>query len=259
MNTLQRRSTIAQRLSEEHAVGVVELARELGVSGMTVRRDLAELERQGFARRIHGGAVRETQRSFEPSVLARYTTCAEEKQRIVRSAISLLKSGDSIAVDIGSTMLFFAEELRDTPDLRLIILTPSLAIAGELSDNPAYVLIVSGGVVRRGELSLTGDTASEAFCQYNVDKLFLSVAGIDSRKGLTEFNMEDAVVKRAMIQSANQVIALVDSSKFEKIALCTIGGLDMIDVLVTDRMPEGTLKDQLDQHGTRIIVAPTSK
>ncbi len=254
MNSAERRAIIAQQLAEEHTVGVVELARELGVSGMTVRRDLAELERRGYARRVYGGAVRETQRSFEPAVPARYTANTAEKQGIARVALSLLKSGDSIALDIGSTLLFFAEELRDASDLRLIIATPSLAIAGELSDNPAYVLIVSGGVVRRGEQSLTGEAAVDAFRRYNVDKLFLSAAGLSSRTGLTEYNMEDAAVKRAMIESANEIIALIDSTKFEKITLCTVGGPDVIDTLITDRMPDSPLRERLEEQGTRILI-----
>lgn len=255
MNTEQRRSIIARRLTEEHTVGVGALARDLGVSGMTVRRDLAELERQGVARRVHGGAVRETQRSFEPSLIARYDVNAAEKRRIGRAALTLLQSGDSIAVDMGSTMLYFAAELRGAQDLRLIILTPSLMIASELSDNPAYVLIVSGGVVRRGEHSLTGEVATDLFRRYNVDKLFISLAGISARNGLTEFNMEDAAVKRAMIQSANTVIALVDSSKFEKVALCTVASLESVDVLITDAMPESPLREMLEENGTQIMIS----
>ncbi|TVR04406.1 MAG: DeoR/GlpR transcriptional regulator, partial [Spirochaetaceae bacterium] len=173
---MERRSTIAQRLSSRHTVDVAELARELGVSGMTVRRDLTELERQGVARRIHGGAVRDTQRSFEPALIARTTQRVAEKRRICRAALALVKAGDSIAIDIGSTTLFFAEALREAEDLRLIILTPSLKIAAELSEHPSYTVIVSGGVVRRGEGSLTGEVAADFFQRYNVDKLFISVA-----------------------------------------------------------------------------------
>jgi DeoR family transcriptional regulator, fructose operon transcriptional repressor len=255
MDIHTRRSIIARRLAEEHTVAVGDLAEEMGVSGMTVRRDLAELERIGYARRIYGGAVREAQRSFEPSVVTRYAENAGEKRRIAEAAVALLRPGDSIAIDVGSTTMYFAECLRDSPDLRLVVVTPSLSIGGELSENASYTVVVTGGVVRRGELSLTGDLALSAFRHFHVDKLFLSVAGISRDTGLTEFNMEDAAVKREMIASARQVIVLADSEKFGRTALCGVGGLDDMDILITGEEPPREIRDALDGSGTELIVA----
>lgn len=255
MNIHERRSLIAQRLIEEHNVSVVELAKEMGVSGMTVRRDLDKLERLGYARRVHGGAVHHSHRSLAPSVITRYTERVEQKRRIARAAVSLCRPGDSIAVDIGSTMMHLAEELRDTNDLRLIVITPSMSIGGELSDNGSYVVIVTGGVVRRGELTLTGDLALNAVRRFHVNKVFLAAAAISSRAGLTDYNMEDVPVKQMLIDSAEEVILLADSSKFESTELCAVSGFDKIDLLVTDAMPAQELRETLEKHGTRILIA----
>lgn len=255
MNIIERRTHIMQRLMKHHTVGVADLGRELDVSEMTVRRDLAELERMGYARRIHGGAIYETHRSFEPSLMTRYAERAEAKQVIARRAIGFCNAGDTIAIDVGSTMMYLAEELRDATDQRLIVVTPSMKIGSELSDNASYVVIVTGGVVRRSELTLTGTLAKAALKEFHVRALFLSAAGISTRRGLTEFNMEDAAVKHEMIDAADQVIALIDSSKFGGTELCKICSLDRIHVLVSDSRPTGSLYDDLVANNVEISVA----
>ncbi|MFW5695090.1 MAG: DeoR/GlpR family DNA-binding transcription regulator [Alkalispirochaeta sp.] len=255
MNIRERRAEIMLRLAKHHMVSVAQLGRDLNVSEMTVRRDLAELERMGYARRTHGGAIHETQRSFEPAIMMRYGERAAAKQRIAAAAVRLCAPGDSIAIDVGSTMMYLAEELRDATDLRLIVITPSMSIGGELSENPSYLVIVTGGQVRRGELTLTGALAEAALSQFHFRTLFLSAAGMSASGGLTEFNMEDAAVKRAMIASAERVVALVDSSKFGHTKLCSICTYDEVDVLVTDAPPTGDLRDTLRAHSVEIIVA----
>jgi DeoR/GlpR family transcriptional regulator of sugar metabolism len=255
MNISKRRALIMQRLMKLNTVSVADLGRELGVSEMTVRRDLAELERMGYARRIHGGAVHETQRSFEPSIVTRYGERVEAKQAIARRAVAYCSPGDSIAIDVGSTMTYLAEELRDSNSQRLIIITPSMMIGGELSENGSYVVIVTGGLVRRGELTLTGALTQRALQQFHVKTLFLSAAGISVQGGLTEFNMDDAAVKQAMIAAADRVIALVDSSKFGATELFKICSFSKIDFLVTDASPEGELKRALQEANVEIPVA----
>lgn len=257
MNIHERRAFIAQRLIDRHNVNVVDLAREMGVSGMTVRRDLDKLERLGYARRVHGGAVHQSERNFAPSVITRYTERAEIKRRIARAAIALCRPGDSIAIDIGSTMMHLAEELRDTKDMRLVVVTPSMTIGGELSDNGSYVVIVTGGIVRRSELTLTGELTLDAVRRFHVTKVFLAAAGLSSETGLTDYNMEDVPVKQALIKTAKEVILLADSSKFETTELCAIADLDAIDTLVTDKMPDQPLRESLEKAGVRIHVAET--
>ncbi len=254
MNIAKRRSIIAQRLEADHTVNVVQLAKEIGVSTMTVRRDLAELERQGFARRIHGGAVHGGRRSFEPTLTQRVTTNVEGKKRIAEAAVSMCNQDESIAIDVGSTTLFLAEALRDTQDLRLILLTPSILIGQILADNPSLSVLVTGGMVRRREYSLTGDLTIASLREFHVDRLFLGVAGISSETGLTEFNMEDTTVKKALIRSAAEVVVLADSEKFGVTALCRVCSFSAVDAVITDRTPPPPLLRALEKYNTRLIV-----
>jgi DeoR/GlpR family transcriptional regulator of sugar metabolism len=255
MNISTRRALIMERLMEHHTVAVADLGRELAVSEMTIRRDLAELERMGYARRIHGGAVHETQRSFEPSITTRYSERVSAKQAMAQRAIAYCSPGDSIAIDVGSTMMYLAESLRESTNQRLIIVTPSMTIGSELSENGSYAVIVTGGLVRRGELTLTGALTQSALEQFHIKTLFLSAAGISAEGGLTEFNMDDAAVKQAMIAAADRVIALVDSSKFGATELFRICSFDQVDILVTDAPPDGKLKSTLERSGVEIAVA----
>ena len=255
MNIEERRSVIASRLEQDHTVNVVTLAEEIGVSAMTVRRDLAELERRGYARRVHGGAILEGQRSFEPTLPKRLSAHAPEKQSIVREAIGMCRQDESILIDVGSTTLFLAEQLRDTSDLRLLILTPSVLLSRILADNPAYTVLVTGGVVRRGEYSLTGELATASLRQFHVDRVFMGIAGISAETGLTEYNMEDAVVKRAMIEASSQVVVLADSSKFGTAALCRVCAFGAIDVLITDADPPSALREVLRENDVEIRIA----
>lgn len=259
MNIEERRSIIARRLEENHTVNVIALADEMNVSAMTVRRDLADLERQGYARRVHGGAILEGQRSFEPTLPKRAADHSTEKRSIVRTAIEMCRQDEAILLDVGSTTLFLAEELRDTPDLRLMIITPSVLLSRILADNPSYTVLVTGGVVRRGEYSLTGDLTTTSLKQFHVDRVFLGIAGISAETGLTEYNMEDATVKRAMVESAKEVVVLADASKFGKTALCEVGTFDMVDVLVTNRAPPPPLRDVLEASKVRVTIADTNQ
>lgn len=255
MNIAQRRSVIARRLETEHTVSVIELADEIGVSAMTVRRDLAELERQGYARRVHGGAVLESQRSFEPTLSHRASENTEAKSEIVRAAIGMCNQDESIAIDVGSTTQLLAEALRDTQDLRLVILTPSIVISRILADNPSFTVVVTGGVVRRGEYSLTGDLTASSLRQFHVDKAFLGIAGVSAETGLTEYNMDDATVKKAIVETARETIVLADSGKFGRTALCRVTGFESIHTLVTEAPPPAILSNALAAGGVRVVVA----
>lgn len=259
MNITERRSIIAQRLESDHTVNVVQLAEEIGVSAMTVRRDLTELERQGYARRIHGGAVYDGQRSFEPTLFKRVSSHSDSKQAIAQAAIALCNQDDSIAIDVGSTTLFLAEALRDTQDLRLVILTSSILISRILADNPAFTVLVTGGVVRRSEYSLTGDLTISTLNEFHVDRVFLGIAGVSAETGLTEYNMEDATVKKALIRAAKEVVVLADSAKFGETALCRVSSLRPVDTLITDVTPPPPLLHALEKLNTRLIIAGTGE
>ncbi|MDW8054828.1 MAG: DeoR/GlpR family DNA-binding transcription regulator [Anaerolineae bacterium] len=253
MDAISRQQRILQLLDQKGMVRVAELCEQFGVSEMTVRRDLNELEQAGVLRRVHGGAVSARGRSYEPPFLSRATTHQAEKERIGRLAASLVQDGESIALDVGTTTLAVAHALREKRNLT--VLTHSLHIAQVLAAQPYIRLIVVGGVLRVGELSLTGHLAERAYREFFVDKLFLGVGGISIHAGLTEFNLEDALVKQAMLHAAKERIVVADASKLERIAFARVCALSDIDTLITNAEADSGMIQRLEEAGVRVLLA----
>lgn len=247
----ERRAFILEEIENRGSATVGGLAKRLSVSEMTIRRELVQLEREGLARRVHGGAVSARGRSFEPPLVLRETQHLEEKALIGKIAADLVAEGDSIALDIGSTTLQVAVNLVRRRNLT--VLTPSLQIANTLANQPDIRLIMPGGIVRHGELSLVGDMARQAIETLFVDRLFLGVGAIDSRNGLTEYNWDDALIKQSLIRNAKEVILVADSSKFEKVAFAKIAPLSVVHMFVTDRVPPSRLREALEKKGVVLV------
>lgn len=253
MDVNLRQQAILQLLETQGVVRVAELCERFGVSEMTVRRDLNELEQAGLIRRTHGGAVSARGRSFEPPYLVRAHTNQSQKERIGRVAASLVQDGDSVALDVGTTTLEVAHALRDKNNLT--VLTHSLHIAHVLAGHPLIRLIVVGGVLRPGELSLVGHLAERAYREFHVDKLFLGVGGLSVEAGLTEYNLEDALVKQAMLQSAKERIVVADASKLERVAFARVAALSDIDILVTTSEADPSILKRIEEVGVRVLLA----
>jgi DeoR family transcriptional regulator, fructose operon transcriptional repressor len=248
-----RRNYILKHIEDRGSATVVDLAEELDVSAMTIRRDLVELEQEGALRRVHGGAVIARGRSYEPLYPMRAGVMQAEKVRIGRLAAELVADGDSIALDIGTTTLEVARHLQGRRNLT--ILTPSLHIANLFMGQPDIRLIVAGGIVRPEEGSLIGDLARHAFQHLYVDRLFLGVACLDAAYGLSEYNWDDALVKRAMIASAKEIVVVADSQKFGKVALVHVADFSQVQKLVTDRAPPTPVLAKLQNAGVSLLVA----
>ena len=248
-----RKAHIIERISAEEEISVADLAETLGVSEMTIRRDLAELEREGLLKRVHGGAVSSFGRSYEPPYALRSVQSIAAKQAIARAAANMVAEGDSIALDVGSTVYEVARLLSRRRGLTII--TPSVRVLGLFLKNKDVRTIVSGGVLRTGEESLIGDLACHAFRDLFVDKLFLGLGGVDAVNGLSEYNWDDALVKRAMIRSAKEVIVVANSSKFGGTAFARIAEIGDIHAVVTDRQPPEDLTRAFAAHKVRIVIA----
>jgi DeoR/GlpR family transcriptional regulator of sugar metabolism len=248
-----RKAHILERVSAEESISVADIAETLGVSEMTIRRDLAELEKEGLLKRVHGGAVSSFGRAYEPPYALRNAQLAGAKQAIARAAADMVVEGDSVALDVGSTVHEVARFLSRRRGLTVI--TPSVRVLELFLRNKDVRTIVSGGVLRTGEESLVGDLACHAFRDLFVDKLFLGLGGIDAENGLSEYNWDDALVKRAMIRSAKEVIVVADSSKFGRTAFARIGEIRDIHAVVTDRPPPKALAESFDVHHVRVVIA----
>lgn len=232
---------------------MASLVDALGVSEMTVRRDLALLEQRGLLRRVRGGATPSQGRSYEPPFALRENLQRAAKERIAEAASELIADGDTVAVDTGSSALALARRLGRHQNLTVV--THSLPVAGVLAEHPSLRVIVTGGILRSGEQSLTGHLSERAFADFHVDKLFLGVAGVDIDHGLTEYNVEDTQVKRAMLRSAKDVTVLADSTKHGRVAFAHVTDLHAVQRIVTDGGAAPHFVAALDQAGPEVIVA----
>lgn len=243
-----------QTLETLHASGRIEvrdLASRFQVSEMTVRRDLEWLEERGLCRRVHGGAVRVASRSYEPPFALRQGQATDAKRRIGEAMAQLLHDGETVMLDTGTSALAVAQALRGRDGLT--VLTASLPIATALADEPGLRIIVLGGLLRAGEHSMVGATTVQAMEQFHVDVCVLGAGGVDAAAGLTEFHLEDAAVKRAVLGRSRRVMVAADASKLGTVAFTTVCAADRIDILVTDVDPSTLAATELIDLGVELV------
>jgi len=246
-----RRASILERLNLAGHATITELADEFGLSEMTIRRDLETLEFEGHARRIRGGAIASQSRSYEPPIILRASFEQQAKVRIGRAAAELLADGETAIIDVGTTTLEMARSID--AKLQLTLITSSILIAEELSAKPNIRTIITGGILRIGEMSLVGARAESSFSDLNCDTVFLGVAGISSSKGLTEYNLDDTRVKQEAIKAASRVVVLADATKIGKVAFANVAPIDVVDILITNASPDNKVVTHMRDSGIEII------
>ncbi len=240
---------------------VSDIAAELGVSEITVRRDLTRLEGQGHLTRTHGGALvgrpaaEESFDSDEPSFEARRRRNADAKARIGAAAAKLVRPGATIGIDVGSTALEVARHLVDRGDIK--VFTNSVRAATMLADGPAPVYL-PGGQLRAKELSVHGSIAVAQLRHYWFDFAFIGFSGLTDQ-GMFDYSLEDTEIKRVYIERAAQIVALCDSSKFGRLSMARVGTLEEVDILITDAMPPEVLNAALERANVRIVVATENR
>ena len=251
MRSNLRRQAILDRLKSTGESAIADLAHEFGLSEMTIRRDLETLEFEGFIRRVRGGAIPSQSRSYEPPLNTRTASEHEAKVRIGRAAAELLTNNETAIIDIGTTTLEMARAID--AKLQLTIITSSILIASELSAKPNIRTIVTGGILRKEELSLIGARAESSFLDLNCDTVFLGVAGISASKGLTEYNLDDTRVKQEAIKAASRVVVLADATKMGKVAFANVAQIQIVDILITNASPNNKIISQIKDAGIEII------
>jgi DeoR/GlpR family transcriptional regulator of sugar metabolism len=228
---------------------VSDLAESLGVSEMTVRRDLRELARDGRVERVRGGAVSASaEPPFEQTVVERY----EAKDRIGRAAAALVSEGQTVMIDIGTTTLQAAHHLRGT---RITVVTSSLAVYEELLPDPAIELLLPGGVVRRNYRSLVGVLAEDSLRQLKADVLFLGTSGVDEQLAVWDSTMVEVPIKRAMIAAASRVVLLADAEKFAMRGIVRVCEPEAIDQIVTDDALPAGVHAAIEDAGIEVTLA----
>ena len=213
LTTYERRQSLLELLRRQPGLRVPEIAQKLDVSEGTVRNDLNALREDGHLTRVHGGAVLTgvnpyPNRAFE----LRHEEQAREKNCIGAEAARLVQDGDSLWLDSSSTICYFALHLKDRSRLRIV--TNGIEVARLLVQNLSNTVILIGGVVNPDGSSVTGPLSESFITELHVQKAFVSSSGFSVERGLTEVRLEEAQLKRKAVDSAQQVFALIDSSKF---------------------------------------------
>jgi DeoR/GlpR family transcriptional regulator of sugar metabolism len=237
-----RRRAIAEHLKSTGAVSVSEVETRFGVSSMTARRDLGELERQGLARRTHGGAVLPAISAHEDSFAQRVETATEAKLALAADAVALLTPRETVFLDSSSTSFFVARSIVDA-GIALTVLTNSLPVIDLLAaqGGPNVELIGIGGTLRALTQSFVGPHAVRTVTSHFADRLFLSVKGVTPDGMLTDADPLEAEVKRAMIGQAVVSTLLLDRSKLSARGLNLIAPLTDLDAVIAHGVGEAEL------------------
>lgn len=248
----QRHNQILEVLHNEGSVTVTTLSKRLGVSEVTIRKDLNTLEKQKKLYRAHGSAVLISQYISDRHVNEKEKHNPAEKHAIGVRAAEMIQDNDSIIIASGTTMTFFARAIKAVG--RLTAITASVPVTTILSQERSIDVIQLGGLVRNSSVSVVGASAEQMLRNFNCSKVYIGVDGIDLDFGLTTTNMMEAELNRAMFAAAQSIVVLADSSKFGRRGFSKICDLDAVDEIITDsNIPANTL-EKLRERGITVSV-----
>ncbi len=231
MDTYERKQKILELLNRDGRVKVSELSRIFGVSEVTIRMDLADLEAQDALSRVHGGAISSYKSYYSMSLQQRLSSNQELKQCIAKRAVEMIEENDTVMFNSGTTTLSVFRAIP--PRMSLSIVTNSLEIASEAGANPNFNVILLGGLVNGKYRFVYGDDANLQLERYHANKLFLSVDGITTQTGFTTFYDREAEVDRLMLEHSAMKIIVADSTKIGRTAFTHIADLDEADYIIT--------------------------
>lgn len=248
----ERHKYILESLARNGFVKVIDIAKELEVTPVTIRKDLKYLEEKKLLYRTHGSASPVNPLTSDIDVQEKEKLRKDEKKRIAIEAAKLVEENDSIIIASGSTVHMFAEQI--TPISHLTVVTASLKTALLLNSVNNVEVIQLGGIVRKNSSSVIGDYTSQFFEQITCSKLFLGVDGIDLEYGVTNSNIEEAILNKKMIEASLRTIILADSSKFGRRGFGKICNLDRIDVIITDSGISKSMAQSIEEMGIELII-----
>ena len=251
MTTEQRKDKILELLKKNDSVRVSSLSRLFGVSEVTVRAYLEDLEKKGLLSRVHGGAVSSYKPYYSMNLNQRLETNQHEKVTIAERIAKLIQPNDTVMLNAGTTTLLVFR--RFPADYNLSIVTNSISIALEASGNPNYNVILVGGAVNTKYQFTYGNDAVDQIKKYHADKLILSVDGIDVKQGFSTYYNKEAAVDVAMIEQSDYCIVAADHSKFGHSAFAKISDLSVADYIVTDNQLSAELTEKLSVAGVTVL------
>jgi len=248
----ERRQHILSLIQSHGRVVVGELSRSLGISQITIRKDLEFLQAKGLIQRTHGGALRlQSGALFDPSIQEKQKQHSQEKHRIALAAAEMVKEGQCVMLDSGTTTTAVAQALKRHSHLTVI--TNAVNIVMELSRTD-FELILIGGSLRKNSFSLVGPLAEDVLEEMHADILFLGVDGFDPEIGVTTPNFLESRVNRAMVKAARRVVAVCDSTKFGRRSLSRIVPLAAIQCVITDKGLSRGVEEALRAQGIELVL-----
>jgi DeoR/GlpR family transcriptional regulator of sugar metabolism len=248
----ERRGRIAEMLRTQHAVRVSHLSEQLGVSEMTIRRDLERLESEGLLSRTHGGAILKRHLIGEPLYANNVLSHTEEKRRIAAAAAAMIQPGETVFLSSGTTA---AQVLRHLdPELEARIITHNVGAIAE-SSGLRIELIMLGGLYRAKSNTFEGALPAELVGEYYASRMILCADGMSLDEGLTAPSIGVAVVERAMVrQTRGEIVVLADNSKVGVVADVSICPLERTDVIIVDDGVDEDVREELSRLGLRVVV-----
>jgi DeoR family transcriptional regulator of aga operon len=248
----ERRQLILSLIQNHGRVLVGELSRTLGISQITIRKDLEYLQSKGLVHRTHGGALRiQSSALFDPSLQEKQSQHSQEKQRIAAAAVKMVEEGQCVMLDSGTTTAAIASELKQFSQLTII--TNAMNIAAELASTSMEVILI-GGTLRKNSFSLVGPLAEDVLEEMHADILFLGVDGFDVEIGLTTPNFLESRVNRAMVKAARRVVTVCDSTKFNRRSLSRIVPPSSIHCVITDKNLSPEIGEALRAQNIEVVL-----
>lgn len=251
-NIAKRHKLILEQLKQDGYVKVQELSQILGVSEVTIRKDLKQLESKKMLYRSHGSASNLSSIISDKHIDVKEKMFMEEKLRIAKAANILLEPNDKITIASGTTLFAFANEINAIDNLTVI--TSSVKVSLALCYNPNIEIIQLGGIMRKNSVSVIGHYAENILDSLSCNKLFLGVDGIDLDYGLTTSDMSEARINQQMIDAAQKIIVLTDSSKFGKRGFCKICDVNKIHHIITDTNAPAHIIDMMREREIEVTL-----
>ena len=249
----ERRQHILSLVHSQGRVLVGELSRTLGISQITIRKDLEHLQSRGLVQRTHGGALRlQSGALFDPSLREKQKQHSQEKQRIADQAARMVQEGQCVMLDSGTTTTAVAHALKRFSDLTLI--TNAVNIAADLASTSFEVILI-GGTLRKNSFSLVGPLAEDVLEEMHSDILFLGVDGFDVETGITTPNFLESRVNRAMVKASRRVVVVCDSTKFNRRSLSRIIPTSAVHCVITDKNLPREIEEALRNLNIEVILA----
>jgi DeoR/GlpR family transcriptional regulator of sugar metabolism len=248
-----RQSRILEMLEKHGRISLSEIKEVFPVSEMTIRRDLAALEEEGYATRIHGGVIAQNRLFFDGSFLQKEKAQVAEKKAIARKAAGLVEAGENIILDTGTTTLHVARELVKTNRV-FTVATTSLAVASVLFNSTISVLIF-GGFLRREIPDLVGPLTEKNLSDFHAHKLFMGCDGVVPGEGFYTSDLNISRIEEIMVKTTDRVIVVTDSTKFGRKSFARYADFSSVDTIITDGNIHGEVLRQLEEAGVEVMIA----